>query len=244
MSRRLEETTAWIYRGIWGVLTQWFRVPADPPSLPAGPGEQVRSFRPSNGFLRYLKLHFWFFLVVVDVAIVIGWIALLGIRPVIALALAPVALAIAVLPDIVAYIAIHLRYDTTWYVFTERSMRIRRGIWVIHETTITFENIQNVSVGSGPLERFFGIANVIVDTAGGGKSEKSSHGKQTANFHQGLIEGVDNADEIRNLLLSRLRKSQSAGLGDEAHGTLEWSAEHIGVLREIRDELLGGPTSM
>jgi uncharacterized membrane protein YdbT with pleckstrin-like domain len=43
-----------------------------------------------------------------------------------------------------AYIAIHLRYDTTWYVHGDRSLRIRRGIWVIHETTLTFENIQNV----------------------------------------------------------------------------------------------------
>src|SRR5438034_551960 len=112
MSRQIEETTAWIYRGIWGALTQWFRVPADPPSLPAGLGEQVRSFRPATGFLRYLKLRFWFFLVLVDAAIVIGWIALLGFRPVIALWLAPVAFAVAVFPDVVTYIAIHLRYDS------------------------------------------------------------------------------------------------------------------------------------
>ena len=75
---------------------------------------------------------------------------------------------ILVAPDVIAYVAIHLRYDTTWYVLTDRSLRIRRGIWIIHETTISFENVQNVEVRQGPLQRYFGIADVIVQTAGGG----------------------------------------------------------------------------
>jgi len=238
MSRRLEETTAWIYRGIWGVLTRWFRVPSEPPSLPSAFGDAPRSFRPANGFLRYLKFIFWFYCIVIDAAILIGWLGLFAARPRIALWLSPIFFAVAVLPDIVAYIAIHLRYDSTWYVFTDRSLRVRRGIWVIHETTITFENVQNVLVNSGPLERWFGIANVVVDTAGGGKSEQTSHGgHRESNFHQGLIEGIDNAQEIRTLILNRVRHSRSAGLGDELATPSGWTAEHIAALREIRDSL-------
>src|SRR5262252_829179 len=78
-------------------------------------------------------------------ALLIAWLAITAASFRIGLLLAPLALAVMVLPDIVAYVAIHLRYDTTWYVLTHRSLRIRRGIWVIHETTITFENVQNVS---------------------------------------------------------------------------------------------------
>ena len=45
------------------------------------------------------------------------------------------------------------------------------------ETTITFENIQNVTVQQGPLQRLFGIADVRVDTAGGGGGgPHSQHG--------------------------------------------------------------------
>src|SRR6266850_3144457 len=244
MSRRvedaIEEATAWVYRGIWSVLTGWFRVPAEPPSLPVGPagdGEHVRSFRPAEGFLRYLKFKFWIALVIIDAAILAGWFFLFLIVPIVALWLAPVAFAFAVLPDVVAYVAIHLRYDTTWYVFSDRSLRIRNGIWVIHETTITFENIQNVSVNSGPLERFFGISNVTLDTAGGGQSGSKGEGSKSAtNYHQGMIEGIDNVHEIRTLILNRVRHSRSAGLGDEA-GSAGWSPAHVEVLREIRDEL-------
>jgi hypothetical protein len=155
---------------------------------------------------------------------------------VIGLWLAPLALAVMLLPDIVAYVAIHLRYDTTWYVLTHKSLRIRRGIWVIQESTITFENIQNISVEFGPLERWFGIANVIVDTAGGGP-EKTSHGKPKENFHRGISEGIDHPDEIRDLIMNRLRQSRSAGLGDDHATATAWGTQHVAILREIRDSL-------
>jgi hypothetical protein len=59
------------------------------------------------------------------------------------------------------------------------------------------------------------------------------------NYHQGMIEGIENVNEIRTLVLDRVRHSRSAGLGDEAFST-GWSAAHVAVLREIRDGLLGG----
>jgi membrane protein YdbS with pleckstrin-like domain len=238
MSRRLEQTTAWVYGGIWGVLTTWFRVPSAPPTLPVNSGEHLESFRPSDGFLRYLKFRFWLLLFVVDIGLLIAWLGITAASLKIGLWLAPLALAVMIVPDIVAYVAIHLRYDTTWYVLTHRSLRIRRGIWLIHETTITFENIQNVSVESGPLERWFGIANVIVDTAGGGQS-KTSHGKPAENFHRGIIEGIDRPDEIRDLIMNRVRASRSSGLGDEHATAAAWGTPHVAVLREIRDALLG-----
>jgi len=239
MSRRLEQTTAWVYRGIWGVLTTWFRVPSVPPTLPVTSGEQLQSFRPSYGFLRYLKFRFWLLLFVVDIALLTAWLAITAASFKIGLWLAPIALAVIVLPDIVAYVAIHLRYDTTWYVLTHRSLRIRRGIWLIHETTITFENIQNVSVESGPLERWFGIANVIVDTAGGGP-ERTSHGGTKENFHRGILEGIDRPDEIRDLIMNRVRQSRSSGLGDEHAAAPAWGTQYVAILREIRDSLVGG----
>jgi Bacterial PH domain len=149
------------------------------------------------------------------------------------------ALALAILPDIVVYIAIHLQFDTTWYVMTGRSLRIRRGIWTIHETTITFENVQNVEVNQGPVQRLFGIADVRVDTAGGGGRPAGHDGQAAMNTHRGLIEGVSNAPQIRDLILSRLRRSRFAGLGDEHpasdDASSHWSPAHIAVLREIRN---------
>src|SRR6185436_13168997 len=129
-----------------------------------------------------------------EVFIAIAWFSLMAARPWIGVWLTPVALLLGTVPQILGYLAIHLRYDTTWYVLSQRSLRIRSGIWTINEATITFENIQNVTVESGPIERFFGIGNVIVDTAGGssGGGGGHSHGKRTSNLHRGEIAGVSN----------------------------------------------------
>lgn len=228
----------WIYQGIWGVLVRWFLVPDRPPSLPVQPGDAFESFQPSAGFLRYMKFLFWLTMIAVGLGLWIPWGVFTMAFPVWGIVLAIPLLIVWLVPCMVAYLAIHLRYDSTWYVMTERSLRIRRGIWIIHETTITFENVQNVEVNQGPLQRFFGIADVHVDTAGGGgKVAHSEYGSQATAGHRGLIEGISNAQRVRDLVLSRLRKSRTTGLGDEsvARHPEEHARERLEVLREIRD---------
>jgi membrane protein YdbS with pleckstrin-like domain len=244
MSQGLARASQWLYQGIWGVLVKWFRVPAEPPTLPSAAAESPQSIRPADGFLRYLKFQFWLVVTVIDVALLVVWLVLFIALPLVGVLVTPLALAVIIVPDILAYVAIHLRYDTTWYVVSDRSLRIRRGIWIIHETTITYENIQNVSVSQGPLQRWFGIADVIVQTAGGGGGRQSGQeGADLLGGHHGLIEGVDIAPQIRDLIMNRLNRSTSAGLGDERHpaATAAWSGlrgEHIIALREIRDAVL------
>ena len=239
VSEHVERASRWIYQGVWAVLVNWFRVPDKAPSLPTIAGDAYESFQPAEGFLRYLKFQFWFWLTLLDGVIALGWIVIALVSPLAGAITALPALAIAVLPDIVAYLAIHLRYDATWYVMTGRSLRIRRGIWIIHETTITFENVQNVEVHQGPLQRWFGIANVLVTTAGGGhESPAEGKGAATMAAHHGLIEGISHAAEVRDLILARLRHSRTAGLGDELHHTTAitgWTAQQLALLREIRD---------
>ncbi len=244
MSDSPQQAAEWLYHGVWQVLARWFVVPRHPPGLPARPGETIDRFHPSPRFLRYLKLWFWLGLIAIDLWLLIGWIASFFVSRWLGLALAPVFFAVTVLPDLIAYVAIHLRYDSTWYVLSERSLRIRRGIWMIRETTITFENVQDVKVHQGPVQRIYGIADVIVETAGGGGSKKGE-GDLSVPSHTGLIEGVEDAARIRDLIMARVRRSRTAGLGDEARehpreshpAAPVWTAEHVAVLREIRDGL-------
>ena len=203
MINRIETTAAQHLCPNLGSVDGVFRVPAQPPDLPTAPGENLESFRPAPGFLRYLKFQFWIGLAIIDLLIFFGWVAITVAAPIAGVILAVPALVLAILPDIAAYVAIHLRYDTTWYVMSHRSLRLRRGIWVIHETTLTFENIQNVSVRQGPLQRWFGIADLLVETAGGGGDANSAG--HSGLSHRGLIEGVANAEQIRDQILHAVR---------------------------------------
>ena len=248
MSRQVDAAAAWIYRGLWATIVTWFKVPEEPPTLPAM-GGPVRSIRPARGYLAYLKFLFWIALIPADILPILGWIAIAVALPVLGLVLAIPALIIVVVPDIIAYVGIHLRYDTTWYVLTDRSLRIRRGVLSIHETTISFENVQNVEVRQGPLQRYFGIADVMVQTAGGGVS----HGKgeaSTLGAHVGILQGIEDAQDVRDQILAAVKRTRGAGLGDErlpaapAMTLPEYSGSglsvaHLAVLREIRDSVRG-----
>ncbi len=242
MTRAADRACEWVYRGVWGALARNFRVPDEPPTLPARPGEEIRSTRPAPGYLRYVKFKFWIVLLLIDGVLTALWIGLLVNNRILGLAMLPVYLAVAIVPDVIAYVAIHLRYDTTWYVFTPRSLRIRRGIWTIRESTITFENVQNVAVRQGPLQRHFGIADLHVQTAGGGGGA-GAHGAQAgAGAHHGLIEGVADAPALRDAIMRHVTASRSAGLGDERDAaplarpsSATLTPEHRAVLREIRE---------
>jgi membrane protein YdbS with pleckstrin-like domain len=230
---------AWIYGGVWGVLAGLFLVPEEPPELPSLRGEPIRSFRPAPNFLKYLLVPAMFSMAIVSGALLVGSTGLAVAKPVIGIPLLGVTVVVLAFWIAIVVLAVHLRYDTTWYVLSDRSLRIRRGIWIIRETTITFENVQNVTVRQGPLQRLFDIADVLVDTAGGGGGASAQqHGGQ-APAHQGLVEGIADAPAIRDLLTAKMRASKSAGLGDEANGLpkrhVAWTTEHIATLREIRD---------
>lgn len=239
----------WCYSGVWRFMTRWFRLPEEPLAISGADDSSVQSFRPADGFLRYLKFYFWIGLLGVDVVLTIAWLALLVAVPWLGILVAPLAWAIIVLPDIFVYIGLHLRYDTTWYLLSDRSMRIRRGIWTIHETTITYENIQNVSVRQGPVQRYFGIADLVVQTAGGGAA--SSHGEGgSVSWHVGLLEGIANVAEVRELVMAKWRSSRAAGIGDDDVSSpaieggqihvaslvnADWNPQQVILLKEIRD---------
>ena len=97
MSETGDSATAWVYKGIWRILVDLFRVPRMPPTLPVTPPEFVDTFRPASGFLRYMKFWFWLGLIPLDVAILGGWLAIVIAKTWLGIVLAPVALILAVL---------------------------------------------------------------------------------------------------------------------------------------------------
>ncbi len=113
----------------------------------------------------------------------------------------------------VSYTVLRLDYDQRWYMVTDRSLRIRSGVWSVWEMTMSFANLQQVVVTQGPLQRWLGLADLRVESAGGGGSQQTQQGG-TRSLHLGIFHGVSNAAEIRDLILERLREYRATGLGD------------------------------
>jgi hypothetical protein len=109
------------------------------------------------------------------------------------------------------YAVRRLDFEMRWYVVTDRSLRIRTGVWSVQESTMSFANLQQVEVSQGPLQRLLGLADVKVQSAGG---SDNAHGKPQDDLHTGHFHGVDNAHEIRDLIQARLKRFRESGLGD------------------------------
>ena len=131
----------------------------------------------------------------------------------------------------VTYFLQRLNYEMRWYIVTDRSLRIRRGVIWVQEMTMTFANIQEVRVTANPIELLLGLANVEVHSAGGAVS--SEHGTSSSG-HVASFEGVDNAETIRDLLAERLRAYRDSGLGEKTEESREPPA--VAAAREVLQE--------
>jgi uncharacterized membrane protein YdbT with pleckstrin-like domain len=110
------------------------------------------------------------------------------------------------------YAMLRLDFDMRWYMVTDRSIRIREGVATVKEKTMTFANVQNLTVKQGPLQRLLGIADLEVRTAGGGEGKKGQGIGES--MHVGYFRGVDNAEEIRDVIRAGVRHHRDSGLGD------------------------------
>jgi membrane protein YdbS with pleckstrin-like domain len=226
-------------------LLAFLRVPSAP-SAPAG-DQDVRIFRAAPNFFRY-KMARWAF---TNAAAVVGLFVGIGFLRAVPkpnlnaglMMLLTVVEAIAVLGFIIQALwtlaLLRLDYEQRWYLVSDRSLRIREGIVRMHEKTMTFANIQNVSIQQGPLQRILGIADLQVRTAGGGGGggpREKGHTQQD-DLHVAYFRGVDNAENISETIRERLRRHADSGLGDPDdayHTALPGSAGHHSLLAAAR----------
>ncbi len=201
------------------LIRKVLKVPAEPEAPFGAPGT-VRVFRAARGYFKY-KLLSWglghvgtVFGIVFFFLVIRPHINFWGAHYLTILEVLGVGAFLAFLP--VSFLIIVLDFEYRWYMVTDRSLRIREGLFKVQERTMTFSNIQNVSIRQGPLQRFFGISDLEVRTAGGGSSQAGSgkHSELSDNLHLGYFKGVADAPEIRDTILERLRSLRSAGLGD------------------------------
>lgn len=132
----------------------------------------------------------------------------------------------------ITYALRRLEFDQRWYLVTDRSLRLRDGVWKLREVTMSFANLQQITVSQGPLQRLLGLSDVRVQSAGGGAPAPGTPEGTGANpTHLAVFREVDNAEEIRDLIAERLRQFRESGLGDpdELHRTPQGSAQGPGT---------------
>jgi len=221
------------------------RIPPDP-HPPPGDEASTRIYRAAQNYYKYLVMIWALTSAATILPALFAEIAfvVIGFTETnfsLFLALIPAfVLLIMIVVSVVHLAVIRLKYEKRWYIITDRSLRVREGVIGVREMTITFANIQNVSISQGPVQRLLGIADLQVDTAGGGGSSQQQHG--APNPHTAWFRGIDNATEVRELIQQRLRQFKDAGLGDHedslSHHMGEGQSESAitSALREVHSE--------
>ena len=208
--------------GLQGAMLRFLRVPPHP-MIPAG--KSVRVFRAAPAYFRYKAVLWGLGQLSALAGLIAGLFAINLVldnvgHPVLRLVLhGAEALAwftfLVQLP--LSLVLLRMDFNLRWYILSDRSLRIREGIVSVREKTMTFANIQQTAIRQNPLQRLLGIADVQVRTAGGGGSASGSgpgHGEMGEGMHEAYFRGVDNAAEIRQAILDRVRLHRDAGLGD------------------------------
>ncbi len=135
-----------------------------------------------------------------------------------------------IIPPLFPFIAVPLyfRYHTMRYTFTEEGISMRWGILFRREVIINYARIQDIHLRSNLVERWLGLARILVQTASGNAAAEMT------------IEGIKEFEAIRDFLYSRMRgvkspAAKSAALAASAASAHD--AELAAALREVAAEL-------
>ncbi len=127
-----------------------------------------------------------------------------------------------------------IRFRTMRYRFTDEGISMSWGILFRREIIIQYSRIQDIHLRSNVVERWLGLARVLVQTASGSASAEMT------------LEGLKQFEAVRDFLYSRMRGvkdevkpppvPRGAAQGGAGGGN---GAELAPVLREIAAELRG-----
>jgi putative membrane protein len=131
----------------------------------------------------------------------------------------------------IAFLPLYFKYKTLTYRFDDSGVSMSWGILFRREIHLTYRRIQDIHLTRNIVQRWMGLATVNIQTASGSAKPEMS------------IEGVLEADALRDYLYGRMRGARGEGkepafqkTGDEKDGAESTDAA-LNLLREIRDLL-------
>ncbi len=130
---------------------------------------------------------------------------------------------------------LYFRFHTLRYRFDHEGIHMRVGILFRREVNLTYARIQDIHLKSGFIQRWFGLADIQIQTASGSANAEL------------VIEGFKEFEAIRDFLYTRMRGYQAERAKTGAVDPVDASAdvpsggagddEVVTLLLTIRDEL-------
>jgi membrane protein YdbS with pleckstrin-like domain len=154
-----------------------------------------KRFKPSTAMMTWYR---------VGIALIFGVILLFCYVPFVALGEMPTTISFVILGFIAVifillWIWVGMYYDSMSYELREDEINWKRGVWFRTTGIVPYNRIVNLDLRQGPLMRFLGISTLAIQTAG-------YSGQAVPEIK---IEGIEHAEELRELIRSHVRGSVS-----------------------------------
>jgi putative membrane protein len=124
----------------------------------------------------------------------------------------------------------YFRYHTMRYRFTDEGISMKWGILFRREIILNYTRIQDIHLQSNVIERWLGLARILVQTASGSAAAEMT------------IEGLKQFEAVRDFLYSKMRgvkEDLHRPAGSSAPLPVQSGVELAEVLREVAAELRG-----
>jgi uncharacterized membrane protein YdbT with pleckstrin-like domain len=128
---------------------------------------------------------------------------------------------------------LYFRYRTLRYKFTDDGISMSWGILFHRQVIVQYARIQDIHLKSNVVERWLGLARILIQTASGSQSAEMT------------IEGIKEFEPLRDFLYARMRGVKDAhAVSPTPHSTTIQTApaspdELAATLREVAQELRG-----
>lgn len=123
------------------------------------------------------------------------------------------------------------RYQTLRYRFDDQGIHMQWGLLFRREVNLTYARVQDIHLRSGFVQRWLGLADLLVQTASGSAGPEMT------------IEGFKRFEPIRDFLYTRMRgakdrsQPQPPARPPMSVGAAPPADELVALLSDIRDEL-------
>jgi membrane protein YdbS with pleckstrin-like domain len=156
-------------------------------------------FKPAQALVTWLSVNFILFFLLVMSFTAFPVLLVSGSEPAVLFILGFIIL----VPVVVFFVWVGLYYKSMWYELREDEMSWKRGVWFRTTGVVPYNRITNLDVRQGPVMRLLGISTLSVQTAG-------YSGQAVPEIR---IEGIEQAEELRELIRSLERQPGTTGDG-------------------------------
>jgi membrane protein YdbS with pleckstrin-like domain len=164
------------------------------------------------------------------IALILGLILLFTFVPLVLFAELPAVFSFVIPAGTILLYAlfwywVDLFYESMWYELRDDEINWKRGVWFRTTGIIAYNRITNLDVRQGPFMRFLAISNLSIQTAG-------YSGQAMPEI---LIEAIEHAEELRELIRSMVRGSPSRddGTGNSSVSQGNSNPDDQQILREL-----------